>query len=114
MNHYETVFILNPVLAENQTKETIKKIEDFISRNNAKIVNKESWGLKKLAYSIQNKKSGFYYLLEYQANGDLVKSLEVQLKREERVMRFLTVSMDKHAINYAEARRVKMKETKNA
>ncbi len=114
MNNYETVFILNPVLSEKQTKETVKKIEDYLTSNNAKIVSKENWGLKKMAYPIQNKKSGFYNLIEFQANGDLINSLELQMKREERIMRFLTVSMDKHAVTYAEARRLKMKETKNA
>jgi len=114
MNNYETVFILNPVLSEDQTKETVKKIEDYLTSNNAKIVNKENWGLKKMAYPIQNKKSGFYNLIEFEAEGDLINSLEIQMKREERIMRFLTVSMDKHAIAYSEIRKAKIKETKNA
>ena len=65
MNHYETVFILNPVLSEEQTKETVLKYEKFLTSKGAKMVSKEDWGLKKLAYPIQNKKSGFYHLFEY-------------------------------------------------
>ncbi|MFI1770432.1 30S ribosomal protein S6 [Thalassobellus citreus] len=110
MNHYETVFILNPVLSEDQIKETVKKYEDFLVSNGAKMVSKEDWGLKKLAYPIQNKKSGFYHLFEYTVPGDVINQLEVEFKRDERFMRYLTVSLDKHAISWAERRRVKLKQ----
>ena len=109
MNHYETVFILNPVLSEKQIKETVKKIEDFIKSKGCKVISKEDWGLKKLAYSIQNKKSGFYHLVEFTSKGENISSLEIELKRDERIMRFLTVSLDKDAITWAEKRRKKNK-----
>jgi small subunit ribosomal protein S6 len=76
MNHYETVFILNPVLSEDQIKETVKKYEDFLVSNGAKMVSKEDWGLKKLAYPIQNKKSGFYHLFEYAVSGEVIDALK--------------------------------------
>ncbi len=104
MNHYETVFILNPVLSEDQIKETVKKFEDNLSGKGAKFVNKEDWGLKKLAYPIQNKKSGFYHLFEYQVEGSAIDGLEVEFRRDERVMRYLTVKLDKHAVAWAEKR----------
>ena len=104
MNHYETVFILNPVLSEEQIKETVKKFEDNLSGKGAKFVNKEDWGLKKLAYPIQNKKSGFYHLFEYQVEGAAIDGLEVEFRRDERVMRYLTVKLDKHAVAWAEKR----------
>ncbi len=110
MNHYETVFILNPVLSDDQVKETVKKYEDFLVSNGAKMVSKENWGLKKLAYPIQNKKSGFYHLFEYTVDGDVITPLEVEFKRDERFMRYLTVALDKHAISWAERRRVKLKQ----
>jgi small subunit ribosomal protein S6 len=72
MNNYETVFILNPVLSDTQIEETVKKFEDFLKKNEAKIVAKENWGLKKLAYPIQNKKSGFYHLFEFKAPGEVI------------------------------------------
>ena len=105
MNHYETVFILNPVLSADQIKETVKKYEAFLTSKGAKMIAKEDWGLKKLAYPIQNKKSGFYHLLEYTVDGEVINPLEVEFRRDERFMRYLTVKLDKHAISWAERRR---------
>ena len=110
MNHYETVFILNPVLSEQQVKETVSKFENFLTSRGAQMVSKEDWGLKKLAYEIQHKKSGFYHLFEYKAPADILIAFETELRREERIMRFINVSLDKHAISWAERRRVKLKE----
>ncbi|MHC5310757.1 30S ribosomal protein S6 [Myroides sp. LJL116] len=112
MNHYETVFILNPVLSETQVKETVTKFEEFLTSRGAEMVSKEDWGLKKLAYEIQHKKSGFYHLFEYKAPGDVIINLETEFRRDERVMRFLTVSLDKEAIAWAERRREKLKSKK--
>ena len=109
MNNYETVFILNPVLSETQIEETVKKFEDFLIKNGAKMVSKEDWRLKKLAYPIQHKKSGFYHLFEFQAPGEAISPYELEFRRDERIMRFLTVKLDKHAIAWAEKRRNKLK-----
>lgn len=109
MNHYETVFILNPVLSDQQIEETVKKYEDYLKKNGGKMVSKENWGLKKLAYPIQNKKSGFYHLFEFTAPGEAIGGYELEFRRDERVMRFLTVKLDKHAIEWAEKRRTKLK-----
>jgi len=110
MNHYETVFILNPVLSDEQIKETVKKYEEFLVSNDAEMVNKEDWGLKKLAYAIQHKKSGFYHLFEYKVAGEQIEPLEVLFRRDERIMRFLTVKLDKHAIEWAKTRVKRNKE----
>ncbi|PQJ14830.1 30S ribosomal protein S6 [Aureicoccus marinus] len=109
MNHYETVFILNPVLSDQQIEETVKKFEDYLKKNGGKMVSKENWGLKKLAYPIQNKKSGFYHLFEFTAPGEAIGGYELEFRRDERIMRFLTVKLDKHAIEWAEKRRTKLK-----
>ena len=105
MKNYETVFILNPALSEEQVQKTVDKYEKSLKSSGAKIINKEVWGLKKLAYTIENKNSGFYNLLEYTAPADIVSSLELEFTRDETVMRYLTVTLDKHAIAWAEKRR---------
>lgn len=110
MNNYETVFILNPVLSDDQIKETVKKFEDLLVSKDAKMIAKEDWGLKKLAYAIQNKKSGFYHLFEYQVEGSAIENLDLEMRRDERVMRFLTVKMDKYAVEWAVKRRKRNKE----
>jgi len=109
VSHYETVFILNPVLSDTQIEETVKKFEDFLVKRGAKMVSKENWGLKKLAYPIQNKKSGFYHLFEFAAEGEVIDPYETEFRRDERIMRFLTVKLDKHAVEWAEKRRNKLK-----
>ena len=109
MNHYETVFILNPVLSDVQVKETVSKFEDFLTSRGAEMIAKEDWGLKKLAYEIQHKKSGFYHLFEFKAPAEVLKAFETEFRRDERVMRYLTVKLDKHAISWAERRRQKLK-----
>jgi small subunit ribosomal protein S6 len=111
MNHYETVFILNPVLSDEQIKETVKKFEDLLVSRGAKMISKEDWGLKKLAYAIQHKKSGFYHLFEFKVDGQAVNDLELEFRRDERIMRYLTVKLDKHAIAWAEKRRNRNKQT---
>ncbi|MFP3860893.1 MAG: 30S ribosomal protein S6 [Bacteroidales bacterium] len=111
--NYEAVFILTPVLSEEQMKEAVGKFRKILEQNGAEIVNEEHWGLRKLAYPIQKKSTGFYNLLEFKAEGDVVENLEVEFKRDERILRFLTVSMDKHAVEYAKRRRKESKEKSN-
>ena len=109
-NHYETVFIMTPVLSEEQMKETVQKFEKILTDQGAEIVHQENWGLRKLEYPIQKKSSGFYHLIEFKADGNVVNELELQYRRDERIIRFLTVTMDKYAIAFAEKRRNNRKE----
>jgi small subunit ribosomal protein S6 len=108
MNQYETVFILTPVLSDEQTKETAEKIKKVLTDKGAEILSEEAWGLKKLAYAIQKKSSGFYYLIEFKAEPEVIKSLETAYRRDEKVIRFQTVKLDKYAVEYAEKRRNKL------
>ena len=117
MKNYETVFILNPALSEEQVQKSVDKYEKYLKSNGAKIISKEIWGLQKLAYTIENKNSGFYNLLEYTAPADVVSSIELDFTRDETIMRYLTVTLDKHAIAWAEKRRnrgVKKSSTKKS
>ncbi|MBQ4483768.1 MAG: 30S ribosomal protein S6 [Prevotella sp.] len=108
MNQYETVFILTPVLSDEQMKETVAKFKTLLTDNGAEMVNEETWGLKKMAYPIQKKSTGFYCLLEFKAEPTLVKTLETAFRRDERVIRFITVKEDKHMVAYSEKRRAKL------
>ena len=114
LKQYETVFIATPVLSDAQMKEAVAKYASMITDNGGEIVHQEDWGLKKLAYPIQKKTTGFYHLIEFKANPDFINAFEIQFKRDERIIRFQTVAMDKHAIAYAERRRAKMNEPKAA
>ena len=105
MNQYETVFIVTPVLSDDQMKETVQKYMDLLSSRGAEIVHTHNWGMRKLAYPIRKKNTGFYYLIEFNAEGSLIADLEIAYKRDERLLRFLTVSLDKHAIAYNEKKR---------
>jgi len=107
--HYETVFITTPVLFEVQLKETVDKFKNILQKNDAEIIHEENWGLRKLAYPIDKKSTGFYHLIEFKADGQVVENLEVEYKRDERVIRFLTVKMDKYAVKYAEKKRKEKK-----
>ena len=112
--NYETVFILTPVLSEVQMKDTVDKFVNLLKTEGAEIINVENWGLKKLAYPIQKKSTGFYHLFEFTATSiDIISQLEIAYKRDERVLRFLTVSLDKHAIAYSEKRKGKFAEAKS-
>ena len=112
MNHYETVFILNPVLSEPQVKETVQKFEDYLVSKGAELLHKEDWGLKKLAYPIEKKKSGFYHLAEFKISGEEITAFELEFRRDDSVMRYLTVRLDKHAAAWADKRKSRVKSTK--
>ena len=103
--NYETVFILTPVLSDVQMKDTVDKFVNLLKEEGAEIVNVENWGLKKLAYPIQKKSTGFYVLVEFKALPTLIKKLEIEFRRDEKVMRFLTTVLDKHSLAYADRRR---------
>ncbi len=110
LKQYETVFIATPVLSDDQMKEAVAKYTGLIKDNGGEIVYEEDWGLRKLAYPIQKKTTGFYHLIEFKAEPAFIANLETQYKRDERVIRFLTFAMDKNAVAYAERRRSKKAE----
>ena len=105
IKQYETVFIATPVLSDAQMKEAVAKYTGFIKENGGEIVYEEDWGLRQLAYPIQKKTTGFYYLIEFKADSQFIDLLETQYRRDEKIIRFLTFAMDKHAVAYAEKRR---------
>ena len=108
MYQYETVFMLTPVLSDEQMKETAAKFKKVLTDNGAEIVSEEAWGLKKMAYAIEKKSTGFYCLIEFKAEPQVVKILDTAFRRDEKVIRFQTVKLDKYAIEYAVKRRNKL------
>ena len=108
MQNYETIIITTPVLTDAQVKETLSRYTSFLKENKCKIINEENWGLKKLAYPIQKKNNGYYLLIEFQGEGDIINKLEINYKRDVNIMRFLTTRQDKYAVEYSERRRKKI------
>jgi small subunit ribosomal protein S6 len=106
-NQYETVFILTPVLSETQIKDAVDKFKKVLTDNGAELLNEEHWGLRKLAYPIQHKSTGYYQLFEFKASPELIATLETEYKRDERILRYMTVKFDKFGVAYAERRRGK-------
>jgi len=105
MQQYETVIILTPLLSVETANEAIAKFSKILTDNGAEIIQEDNWGLRKLAYPIEKKTTGYYHLIEYKAPGELINKLEIEFRRDERVLRFLTISLDKHAVAYNEKKR---------
>jgi small subunit ribosomal protein S6 len=110
LNQYETVFICTPVLSEPQIKEAVKKFRDIITDNGSEMLHEEDWGMKKLAYPIEKKSTGFYHLFEFKANPAFISKLETEYRRDERVIRFMTVKLDKYMVEYSNKRKRLQKE----
>lgn len=108
LNQYETVFIATPVLSEAQIKEAVGKFKDLITSNGCELIHEEHWGLKKLAYPIQKKSTGFYHLFEFKSDPAFVAKLETEYRRDERIIRFITLKLDKYAAEYSEKRQKKV------
>ena len=102
---YETVFILTPVLSEDDTKKSINGYIDLLKSQGAEIVHQEHWGLKNLRYQIGKKNTGIYHVLEFKSTGKAVDTLEVAFRRDEGVLRYLTVRLDKYAVKYNDDKR---------
>ena len=104
LKNYESVIILTPVLAEKQMQEAVASFRQLITEQGGNIVREENWGLTKLAYPIAKKSTGFYHIFEFQAPGTIVAKLELAYRRDEQVLRYLTIALDKHSVLYNERR----------
>lgn len=105
LRNYETIFIMTPLLNDGQMQETVEKFKQVLKENGADIIHDENWGLRKLAYPIQKKSTGFYHLIEFKAPTTVVDVLELAYRRDEKIVRFLSTALDKHAVAYNERRR---------
>ena len=111
MNKYEAMYIVTPEMEDEAIKGVIEKFSGIITANGGEIEKTDEWGRKKLAYPIQKKSTGFYQLIEFKAEPQVIEKLEINFRRDERVIRFLTFKMDKYAAEYA-AKRRNVKSTK--
>jgi len=105
MNHYETVFITSPLVTDSQLKDTVARFKELMTQNGAEIVHEEDWGLKKFAYPIKKKTTGYYNLIEFKCEPDLILRLETEFNRDEKILRYLTTKLDKYGAEYNLKRR---------
>lgn len=105
LSQYETVFILTPVLSEDETKKAISAYVDLLKSQGAEIIHQEHWGLKNLRFPIKKKTTGIYHLVEFKGTGKAVETLEIAFRRDENVLRYLTVKLDKFAVKYNDDKR---------
>lgn len=105
LKDYESVIIFTPVLSEEQLKDAVSKYRNLITDSEGELVHEENWGLTKLSYPIQKKSTGFYHLYEFRAKPDFISKFELAFRRDERILRYLTVSLDKHALIYNQRKR---------
>ena len=100
MNNYELMVIFTPVLSEDDYKTSQKKYAAFLKENGGTVVHENPWGLKSLAYPINKKTTGLYWVLEYSAPSDFNEKLKIQLLRDENVLRHMSTRLDKYAVEY--------------
>jgi small subunit ribosomal protein S6 len=105
--NYESVIILTPVLSEKMLQDAVDSYRKLITGNGGELIHEENWGLTKMAYPIQKKTTGFYQIFEFAAEegSEIVDKLELAYRRDEQVLRYLCIKLDKHAIKYNERRR---------
>ncbi|GAB4091080.1 30S ribosomal protein S6 [Flaviaesturariibacter terrae] len=105
MNNYELMVIFTPVLSDDEFKAAQRKYTALVTDNGGQIVGENPWGLKSLAYPIQKKTTGLYWVMEYTAPSDFNEKLKIQLLRDESVLRHLLTKLDKYAVEYNNKKR---------
>jgi len=105
IQNYEMMLVFTPVLAEDEFKAAQKKFTSLIKEHGGELVNENAWGLRSLAYPIQKKTTGLYYVVEFKAPTDLNAKLEIQLNRDESIMRHMITHLNKFAVAYNERKR---------
>ncbi len=100
MQNYELMVIFTPVLSDDDYKASQKKFSSFVKENGGEIVHTNAWGLKSLAFPINKKTTGLYWVLEYTAPSDFNEKLKIQLLRDDNVMRHMFTALDKYAVEY--------------
>jgi small subunit ribosomal protein S6 len=97
MRRYETILIVDPDLGEEQRGTVFDKIRELIPQMGGLLVEFDEWGGRKLAYEIKKKPRGYYVRINYCGGGNLVSEMERQFRIDDRVMKYMTVLLDKEA-----------------
>ncbi|GAC1597180.1 MAG: 30S ribosomal protein S6 [Ginsengibacter sp.] len=105
MQNYELMVIFTPVLSEEEFNAAQKKFTALVTENGGEVVHENPWGLKSLAYPIQKKTTGLYWVMEYKAPSDFNEKLKIQLLRDESALRHMFTALDKYAVEYNERKR---------
>jgi len=100
LQSYELMVIFTPVLSEDDYKNAQKKLTDFVTGNGGEIVHQDAWGLRSLSYPINKKTTGLYFVLEYNAPSDTNAKMEIQINRDENIIRHMVTRLDKYAVAY--------------
>jgi small subunit ribosomal protein S6 len=101
MTNYEVTFIVDPVLSGDEISATAQTYIELLKNEGSNIVHVNELGLRPLAYEINRRQSGVYYCVEFEVEkGDFLTNMELSLRRDERIMRFLTVRLDKYGVKY--------------
>ncbi len=94
MRHYETVFLISPNLSEEETESLVQQMEEVVAKKKGKLINKDEWGKRKLAYPIQKFEEAFYVLFHYEGKSEIPDELERRFKQSDTVLRYLTVKKE--------------------
>jgi small subunit ribosomal protein S6 len=106
MKQYECTFIIEPVLSGDEIKQTANMYIEHLQSKQCEIVHIEDWGIRQLAYPMNKRTSGAYFTVEFKSeNGELISELELAFRRDERILRYLTISLDKHGVKYNQDKR---------
>lgn len=101
MRNYEVTFIVDPTLSSDEVNATVQKYADILTAAGYEIVHTDEMGLRQLAYDIKKRHSGVYFCIEFKGNdGQIIDKLELTLRRDEKILRFLTVALDKFGVQF--------------
>ncbi len=105
-NTYELTYIINGVLGENQIKDVVARVDRYINEHDAKVVETDEWGSRRLAYQIRKKRTGYYVNLYFESSGEMIPRLERSLEIDDDILRYLTLRLDAKMLRHYEAQRV--------
>jgi small subunit ribosomal protein S6 len=113
MNNYELMVIFTPVLSEDDFKSAQKSYEALVKDNGGQVMHSNPWGLKSLAYPVNKKTTGLYWVMEFSAPSSFNEKLKIQLLRDEKVMRHMFTALDKYAVEYNARKRSGVQNTQS-